>query len=50
MRYMCVGSQDDRGQKRLEFLLRQAEVFQHFAPDLADARKKKYVVVLMWWW
>ncbi len=37
--------QDDRGKKRLEFLLRQAEVFQHFAPDLAEARKKKYVCV-----
>ena len=32
-----------RGQKRLQFLLRQAEVFQHFAPAAAAAadRKKK---------
>jgi hypothetical protein len=33
-----------RGQKRLDFLLRQAEVFQHFAPTSAGTaaeRKKK---------
>lgn len=30
-----------RGKKRLEFLLKQAEVFQHFAPAAADKGKKK---------
>lgn len=36
--------QEMRGQKRLDFLLRQAEVFQHFAPTSAGTaaeRKKK---------
>lgn len=36
--------QENRGKKRLQFLLRQAEVFQHFAPDLAN-KKKKCVVL-----
>jgi SWI/SNF-related matrix-associated actin-dependent regulator of chromatin subfamily A member 5 len=30
-----------RGKKRLEFLLKQAEVFQHFAPTAATAADKK---------
>ncbi|KAH7616623.1 hypothetical protein Ndes2526B_g08720 [Nannochloris sp. 'desiccata'] len=30
-----------RGKKRLEFLLKQAEVFQHFAPVAASAEEKK---------
>ena len=32
--------QGERGQKRLAFLLKQAEVFQHFAPAAADQGKK----------
>ncbi|CAL5219362.1 g1181 [Coccomyxa viridis] len=31
----------ERGQKRLEFLLKQAEVFQHFAPAASEKEKKK---------
>lgn len=35
--------QEERGQRRLAFLLKQAEVFQHFAPDAAESDKgKKY--------
>ena len=30
-----------RGQKRLQFLLKQAEVFQHFAPVESEKGKKK---------
>ena len=33
--------QADRGSKRLQFLLKQAEVFQHFAPISAAAETKK---------
>jgi hypothetical protein len=33
--------QASRGKKRLEFLLKQAEVFQHFAPASAAAAEKK---------
>ena len=36
--------QEDRGQKRLQFLLKQAEVFQHFAPlsqKAQEGKKKK---------
>ena len=32
--------QGERGKKRLAFLLKQAEVFQHFAPAAADQGKK----------
>jgi hypothetical protein len=32
--------QAERGKKRLAFLLKQAEVFQHFAPAAADQGKK----------
>lgn len=34
-------AQADRGRRRLEFLLKQAEVFQHFAPAAALESKKK---------
>lgn len=29
-----------RGERRLQFMLKQAEVFQHFAPDAAENSKK----------
>lgn len=32
--------QAERGQKRLQFLLKQAEVFQHFAPAASEKEKK----------
>lgn len=32
--------QAERGKKRLAFLLKQAEVFQHFAPTASDIGKK----------
>ena len=35
--------QVDKGKRRLQFLLKQAEVFQHFAPEAAEKEKKKYV-------
>ena len=34
-------AQADRDRNRLQFLLKQAEIFQHFAP--ASAEKKKWV-------
>ena len=34
-------AQAERGRTRLQFLLKQAEVFQHFAPVAADKEKKK---------
>ena len=34
-------AQEERGRRRLAFLLKQAEVFQHFAPVTADKEKKK---------
>ena len=37
---MYVIVQAERGQKRLEFLLKQAEVFQHFAPAASEKEKK----------
>lgn len=33
--------QEDRGKKRLQFLLKQAEVFQHFAPAASKEGQKK---------
>lgn len=33
--------QADKGKRRLQFLLKQAEVFQHFAPEAAEKEKKK---------
>ena len=33
--------QAERGEKRLQFLLKQAEVFQHFAPDAAEEKGPK---------
>ncbi|KAK9812302.1 hypothetical protein WJX73_000685 [Symbiochloris irregularis] len=33
--------EEERGQRRLAFLLKQAEVFQHFAPDAAESDKAK---------
>ncbi len=33
--------QADRGRKRMAFLLKQAEVFQHFAPATAASESKK---------
>lgn len=33
--------QEDRGKRRLQFLLKQAEVFQHFAPAAANEQKAK---------
>jgi SWI/SNF-related matrix-associated actin-dependent regulator of chromatin subfamily A member 5 len=33
--------QAERGRKRLDFLLKQAEVFQHFAPVAASQSAKK---------
>lgn len=35
-----VFEQEERGQKRLQFLLKQAEVFQHFAPAASEREKK----------
>jgi hypothetical protein len=32
--------QAGRSQNRLQFLLKQAEIFQHFAPELKTAPKK----------
>lgn len=32
--------QAERGQRRLQFLLKQAEVFQHFAPAASEKEKK----------
>ena len=32
--------QEERGQRRLQFLLKQAEVFQHFAPAASEKEKK----------
>lgn len=34
-------TQADRGRKRMAFLLKQAEVFQHFAPATAASESKK---------
>lgn len=33
--------QAERGRKRLNFLLKQAEVFQHFAPATVERERKK---------
>ncbi|CAK0743308.1 hypothetical protein CVIRNUC_001460 [Coccomyxa viridis] len=33
--------ESERGQRRLQFLLKQAEVFQHFAPAASEKEKKK---------
>lgn len=33
--------QAERGRRRLQFLLKQAEVFQHFAPKAAAGEEKK---------
>ncbi|CAL8460870.1 g401 [Coccomyxa elongata] len=33
--------EEERGRKRLQFLLKQAEVFQHFAPAASEREKKK---------
>ena len=33
-------AQSERGQRRLQFLLKQAEVFQHFAPAASEKEKK----------
>ncbi len=42
---MLCCAQEDRGKKRLQFLLKQAEVFQHFAPlsqkEAQEKEKKK---------
>ncbi|KAK9861243.1 hypothetical protein WJX84_005000 [Apatococcus fuscideae] len=37
----AAAGDEARGNRRLEFLLRQAEVFQHFAPAAADEGNKK---------
>ncbi len=37
---MGILLQAERGQKRLQFLLKQAEVFQHFAPAASEKEKK----------
>ena len=39
-RRLALDLQGERGKKRLAFLLKQAEVFQHFAPAAADQGKK----------
>lgn len=33
--------QASKGRRRLQFLLKQAEVFQHFAPEAAETEKKR---------
>lgn len=38
---MLSPAQEERGRRRLAFLLKQAEVFQHFAPVTAEKEKKK---------
>ena len=35
-----MAGQEERGQRRLQFLLKQAEVFQHFAPAASEKEKK----------
>ena len=37
--------QEDRGKKRMNFLLQQAEVFQHFADADLAAEGRKYVLL-----
>ena len=37
----AAAGEASRGRKRLEFLLKQAEVFQHFAPEAVDKKGKK---------
>ena len=37
---MLCDMQEERGQRRLQFLLKQAEVFQHFAPAASEKEKK----------
>ena len=37
---MRLAWQEERGQRRLQFLLKQAEVFQHFAPAASEKEKK----------
>lgn len=45
-RFHNAAMQEARTQNRLQFLLRQAEIFQHFAPASAvEKAKKKYVVM-----
>lgn len=41
-------SQSDRARNRLQFLLRQAEIFQHFVPETLKQEKqsKKWVLTL----
>jgi hypothetical protein len=44
--FTCFGApQADRAKNRLQFLLKQAEIFQHFVPSNAKAAKesKKWV-------
>eukprot|EP00884_Botryococcus_braunii_P010359 jgi/Botrbrau1/19324/Bobra.0073s0055.1 len=38
---VAEAGEEDRGQRRLQFLLKQAEVFQHFAPASANEQKAK---------
>ena len=35
--------QADRAKHRLQFLLKQAEIFQHFVPETAKKETKKWV-------